>query len=214
MKMAEDKKEKKMFVQIVQQLRDIISNEQIKPGEKLPSERVLCEQLGVSRASLREALRSLELLGLIQSRHGGGNYLTEASGNQLVELVSSFILNSSQAMEDVHETRQMHEREALRVVSRNTSLRMLPIWDSFFKKIELGEQVIRGELLKEIVITTSNRLSLKIWMQLYAYSDALMHDEIKGQERYLVQTVLKSMQMGYEIETIDAYDEWMKHIFS
>ena len=212
--MIEDKKEKKVFVQIVQQLKDIIALEQIQPGDKLPSERVLCEQLGVSRASLREALRSLELLGLIQSRHGGGNYLTEASGNHLVELLSSFIFNTPQSINEVHETRAMHEREAIRVVSRDTQLRNLSIWDSFFEKIELGEQVIRGELLREIVITTSNRLSLKIWMQLYAYSDPRLHDSISGTDRLAAQTVLKSLQMGYTSEAIDAYDDWMKEIFA
>lgn len=211
--MTEDKKEKKVFVQIVQQLREIISDEKIEPGDKLPSERVLCEQLGVSRASLREALRSLELLGLIQSRHGGGNYLTEANGNHLVELLSSFIFNTPQAISDVHETRAMHERDAIRIVSRDANLRSLPIWDSFFEKIELGEQVIRGELLREIVISTSNRLSLKIWMQLYAYSDPRLHDTISGTDRLTAQTVLKSLQMGYVSEAIDAYDEWIEKVF-
>lgn len=207
--MTEQKKEKKVFVQIVQQLREIIEGGHIRPGDKLPSERVLCEQLGVSRASLREALRSLELLGLIQSRHGGGNYLTEANGNHLVELLSSFILSTPQAIDDVHQTRQMHEREAVRIICRNQNLRELPIWDSFFTKIEIGEEVVRGELLKEMVITTSNRLSLKIWLQLYAYSDSAVHDAVNRTDRLLSQTVLKSMQMGYEQEAILAYDEWM-----
>lgn len=207
--MTEQKREKKVFVQIVQQLRDIIEDGHIQPGDKLPSERVLCEQLSVSRASLREALRSLELLGLIKSRHGGGNYLTEANGNQLVELVSSFILSTPQAIEDVHKTRQMHEREAVRIICRDQHLRELPIWDGFFTKIEIGEDVVRGELLKEMVISTNNRLALKIWLQLYAYSDSVVHDAVTGMDRLLSQTVLKSMQMGYEQEAIQAYDEWM-----
>ena len=210
--MTEQKKEKKVFVQIVQQLRDIIEDGHIQPGDKLPSERVLCEQLGVSRASLREALRSLELLGLIQSRHGGGNYLTEANGNQLVELVSSFILSTPQAIQDVHETRHMHEREAIRLICRDASLRELPIWDSIFTKIELGEEVVRGEFLREMVILTRNRLALKIWIQLYAYSDATVHESVNGTDRLLSQTVIKSIQMGYESEAIQAYDEWMAAI--
>lgn len=207
--MTEQKKEKKVFVQIVQQLRDIIEDRHIQPGDKLPSERVLCEQLGVSRASLREALRSLELLGLIQSRQGGGNYLTEVNNNQLVELVSSFILSTPQAIKDVHDTRQMHEREAIRLICRDSELRELPIWDGFFMKIELGEDVVRGELLREMVVMTNNRLALKIWLQLYAYSDSNVHDAINGVDRLLSQTIIKSIQMGYEQEAIQAYDDWM-----
>lgn len=210
--MTEQKKEKKVFVQIVQQLRDIIENGEIQPGDKLPSERVLCEQLGVSRASLREALRSLELLGLIQSRQGGGNYLTEANNNQLVELLSSFILSSPQALQDVHDTRQMHEREANRIICRSLQLRELPIWDSLFTKIELGEEAVRGELLREMVVMTNNRLALKIWLQLYAYSASVIHDTVNGTDRIITQTVIKSIQMGYEQEAIQAYDEWMAQL--
>lgn len=210
--MTEQKKEKKVFVQIVQQLRDIIENGEIQPGDKLPSERVLCEQLGVSRASLREALRSLELLGLIQSRQGGGNYLTEANNNQLVELLSSFILSSPQALQDVHDTRQMHEREAIRIICRSLQLRELPIWDSLFTKIELGEEAVRGELLREMVVMTNNRLALKIWLQLYAYSASVIHDTVNGTDRIITQTVIKSIQMGYEQEAIQAYDEWMAQL--
>ena len=50
-----------MFLDIVQQLRQLIKIEKIQAGEKLPSERVLSERLGVGRSSVREALRSLEL---------------------------------------------------------------------------------------------------------------------------------------------------------
>ncbi|WP_439331254.1 FadR/GntR family transcriptional regulator [Lysinibacillus fusiformis] len=59
-----------------QQLRQLIKIEKIQAGEKLPSERVLSERLGVGRSSVREALRSLELLGLIETRHGEGTFLT------------------------------------------------------------------------------------------------------------------------------------------
>ena len=67
-----DKKteQKKVFLDIVQQLRQLIKMEEIQAGEKLPSERVLSERLGVGRSSVREALRSLELLGLIETKHG------------------------------------------------------------------------------------------------------------------------------------------------
>ncbi|MFI8922735.1 FadR/GntR family transcriptional regulator [Lysinibacillus fusiformis] len=58
-----------------QQLRQLIKIEKIQAGEKLPSERVLSERLGVGRSSVREALRSLELLGLIETRHGEGTFL-------------------------------------------------------------------------------------------------------------------------------------------
>ncbi len=81
-----DKKteQKKVFLDIVQQLRQLIKIEKIQAGEKLPSERVLSERLGVGRSSVREALRSLELLVLIETRHGVGTFLasTKASARR------------------------------------------------------------------------------------------------------------------------------------
>src|SRR5579863_1343129 len=49
------------------------------PGEKIPAERELCIQLGVGRASLREALKALEIMGLIETRLGDGTYVCERS---------------------------------------------------------------------------------------------------------------------------------------
>ncbi|WP_332651095.1 FadR/GntR family transcriptional regulator [Lysinibacillus sp. 54212] len=208
----EQKQSKKMFVQIVKQLRELIATQQIKPGEKLPSERVLCEQLNVGRSSVREALRSLELLGLIETRHGGGTFLADVGQHKLVEILSSFILQGTKSVDDVNATREMHEREAIRIICRNDSLRNLPIWDSLFISIELQDEVIREYLLRECIIASGNRLALKIWMQLVAYSMNILKNYVTEEEKEVLQVLLKSIQMGYEEEAIEAYDDWMHHL--
>ncbi|SKB81707.1 regulatory protein, gntR family [Lysinibacillus sp. AC-3] len=60
--MDKNTEQKKVFLDIVQQLLQLIKLEEIHAGEKLPSERVLSERLGVARSSVREALRSLEIV--------------------------------------------------------------------------------------------------------------------------------------------------------
>ena len=208
----EQKPAKKMFLQIVKQLRELIIDRHIQPGDKLPSERVLCEQLNTSRSSVREALRSLELLGLIETRHGGGTFLADVSGNQLVEILSSFILQEERSQKDVHATREMHEREAIRVICQQSQLRILPIWDSLFAQIELQQEVRRDAILRECIVAAGNRLSLKIWMQLIAYSMTSLKENITDSEKQVLQVLLKSMQMGYEEEAIEAFNEWMKQL--
>lgn len=201
-----------MFLQIVKQLRELIIDRHIQPGDKLPSERVLCEQLNTSRSSVREALRSLELLGLIETRHGGGTFLADVSGNQLVEILSSFILQEERSQKDVHATREMHEREAIRVICQQSQLRILPIWDSLFAQIELQQEVRRDAILRECIVASGNRLSLKIWMQLIAYSMTSLKENITDSEKQVLQVLLKSIQMGYEEEAIEAFNEWMKQL--
>ncbi|WP_431027509.1 FadR/GntR family transcriptional regulator [Lysinibacillus sp. LZ02] len=208
----EQKPAKKMFLQIVKQLRELIVDQRIQPGDKLPSERVLCEKLNVSRSSVREALRSLELLGLIETKHGGGTFLADVGGHQLIEILSSFILQGEKSQLDVHATREMHEREAIRVICQDVQLRNLPIWDSLFIQLELQQELKRDAILRECIVAAGNRLSLKIWMQLTAYSMTSLKELVTEQEKRVLQMLIKSMQMGYVEEAIEAYNDWVKQL--
>ncbi|KYG92390.1 GntR family transcriptional regulator [Metasolibacillus sp. FSL H7-0170] len=203
---------KKMFMQIVKELRVLIREQQIEPGDKLPSERVLSEQLGVGRSSVREALRSLELLGLIETRHGGGTFLASIHHHQLIEILSSFILQETKSIEDVHATREMHEREAIRIICRNESLRTLPVWESLFIKIELQQELMREDILRECIIASANRLALKIWLQLLAYGSQTFKHLVTEREKKALQMFIKSLQMGYIKGAIEAYEEWIEII--
>ena len=65
----------KNYRQIAQQIRSLICDGTLKVGHKLPPERTLVDQFGASRASVREALSALEMLGLIECRGGQGNFI-------------------------------------------------------------------------------------------------------------------------------------------
>lgn len=206
-----DKKQehKKVFLEIVSELKEYIKTENIKPGDKLPSERVLSEMLGVGRSSVREALRSLELLGIIETRHGGGTFLASSQHYKLVELLASFILQENQSIQDVHKTRQIHEKEAIRIICSNKRLRSLPVWESLFLNIELETEVIRDYILREIMIASENRLALRIWLQLVAYSAKTFKKETTIDEKPILLRLLKSLQLGYTEEALKAYNQWI-----
>ena len=70
-------KTKKIYEEIVEQLKDMIARGELKPGEKLPAEREMAESLGVSRASVREALTALEALGILDVRPGDGTFVRQ-----------------------------------------------------------------------------------------------------------------------------------------
>jgi DNA-binding FadR family transcriptional regulator len=71
---------RRLYRQIADQLRTLIGKGEVAPGARLPAERDLARQLGVSRPSLREALIALEVEGLLDVRVGSGIYVTPAEG--------------------------------------------------------------------------------------------------------------------------------------
>lgn len=67
--------------QVYNQLLKMIIRRELKPGDRLPSEMVLCDQMGVSRNTLRAALNKLDALGFTVSRQGGGTYVKEVDSD-------------------------------------------------------------------------------------------------------------------------------------
>jgi len=76
---------KKVYMKIVEQVRDLIKEGRLKPGDKLPPEQVLAEKFGTSRPSVREALSALEILGITESRGGKGNFIKDKPRSPLYE---------------------------------------------------------------------------------------------------------------------------------
>ena len=79
------------------------------PGERLPSERQLAEAFGVGRSAMREALKALTLIGLVETRHGDGNYLKKADSSLLPQVIEWGLLLGEKRTTDVVEARQKIE---------------------------------------------------------------------------------------------------------
>jgi GntR family transcriptional repressor for pyruvate dehydrogenase complex len=83
--------------EIVSQLRELILGGSFAVGDKLPPERELAERLGVNRGSLREAIKSLELIGLVRTRQGDGTRVTDFMRTAGIELVSHLLVRVGEA---------------------------------------------------------------------------------------------------------------------
>ncbi|MBS4024040.1 MAG: FadR family transcriptional regulator [Clostridia bacterium] len=93
-------KTRKIYEQIVDQIKGLISKGNLHPGDKLLSERELAEHLKVSRASVREALRALEIMGLLEIKPGEGTFIRQADINTIIEpLALIFVLEQDRAKE-------------------------------------------------------------------------------------------------------------------
>jgi len=95
--------------QIVVQLCQMIRQGQLRPGDRLPSERELSEQLQVSRASLREALRALEIAGIVASKQGGGTYIREVFDDGILSPLSLVLDASTDLVGNLWEVRSIFE---------------------------------------------------------------------------------------------------------
>ncbi|MEK4486725.1 GntR family transcriptional regulator [Psychrobacillus sp. FSL H8-0484] len=199
---------RKMFLEIVKQLRQLIHDEQVAVGGKLPSERELAERLQVGRSTVREALRSLELLGLIETRRGEGTFLSDYRKHQLVELLSTFILQESKSKEDVHTTREALEKDAIRTICLTEHLQKLTIWDAFVERL-LQEEVLREDIIREILIISDNRLGLKIWFLLKQFAGEPYRSYMDSEEKRAWIQLLTSLQNGDEQLAVSFYNEWL-----
>lgn len=206
--MSVDKPASKMFLQIVRELREIIHDENIPPGGKIPSERVLAERLNVGRSSIREALRSLELLGLIETRRGGGTFVADFRNHQLVEVLSTFILQEEKTLRNVHKTRKILERDAIRIVTEDEMLRNLPVWESLLKNVIIEGRIVREDLMREIVITSNNRLVLKIWILLKQYGKEPYSGISTEEEQPVLKTFISELMLGHTNKAIQAFEDW------
>ena len=95
--------------QIVSRLLDLIQQRQLGPGDRLPAERDLAATMGVSRSSLREALRALTVLGVTEMRHGAGTYVSSLEPDLLVRHLSFVLSLSEDASDQLFEARKVVE---------------------------------------------------------------------------------------------------------
>ncbi len=112
-------KSTKIYEMVIEQIKDIVKKGELRSGDKLPSERELCDKLEVSRASIREALKSLQMLGLIESKHGEGNFINENFENSLLEPLSIVFLLLGSKGDDVLQLRKIIEPETAALAAKN-----------------------------------------------------------------------------------------------
>jgi len=136
--------------EIVEQLRGLILQGTYAPGDKLPPERKLAEQLGVNRASLREAIKKLEHMGLVKTRQGDGTRVLDFMQTAGLELVRHLVERGSpDILRDVLEFRTIYGREVARLAATRATAAELTkleqIADMCGKDIP-GEELLRLDL--------------------------------------------------------------------
>ncbi|WP_370876148.1 FadR/GntR family transcriptional regulator [Neobacillus ginsengisoli] len=188
----------------------MITADGLTSGDKIPSERELSERLNVGRSSVREALRALELLGLIETRRGEGTFIRDFRGHQLVQLLSTFILQDEKAKRDVFETKQLIEIDCLRLAVQRIDKRTIIELKKWFD----SEQVIDDdEVFYRIIKIADNHLFLRMWLILKDYYYSLHFRKVVYKRNdYLI--LLNGLAEKDEVITLSAYHELRNLSFS
>jgi len=105
-------KPRKNYEQIVEQIKSMVAEGNLKPGDKLPSERNMSDRLNVSRASVREALSALNLMGLVEIKSGEGTFIKQTSVDSIIEPLAIVLLLERDTIIGILEVRKGLEVEA------------------------------------------------------------------------------------------------------
>ncbi len=120
----------------MEQIKELINEGKLKPGDKLPPEQVLAEQFGASRPSVREALSALEILGLTERKAGIGNIIKT---NNLVKNINEQEIRELEKEEspfELLEARKVLEGEIASLASQKGSLEDISMIENSLKKME------------------------------------------------------------------------------
>src|SRR5262245_15361262 len=96
---------------IVDQVSTLIAQGVLKPGQRIPSEKQLCQQFGVGRTTVREALRSLVMMGVLESHMGDGTFVRADPGRFIERSFQWGLLLKPKDVEDLVQTRLMLESQ-------------------------------------------------------------------------------------------------------
>ncbi|MBB5324504.1 GntR family transcriptional repressor for pyruvate dehydrogenase complex [Anoxybacillus tepidamans] len=163
----------KMYVEILQKIYRIIEEDGLSAGDKIPSERELSERLKAGRSSVREALRSLEFLGIIETRRGEGTYLKEFGEHQLIDLLGMFILQDKKAKADLVETKWLIEQLCLLLACERRTEAQLDELKGFIQQKTIDYETFFKWVLK----AGHNYLLERIWRVLNDFF-RLQHEDV------------------------------------
>jgi GntR family transcriptional repressor for pyruvate dehydrogenase complex len=154
--------------QAVDQLLELIRAGRFSAGQRLPPERTLAGQLGISRSTLREAIRALVVMNILVSRHGDGTYVSSLEPGLLVEPFQLMVSLSDESLLHLFEVRRVLETACAGLAAERISEEELLGFDRILEHSEAArddpEELLDSdvELHAAIVRATHNPLLIRI----------------------------------------------------
>ena len=173
---------------LADQLRETILRGELSEGDSLPTERELVSQTGLSRGSVREALRMLSVEGLIQTRHGrlGGNIVTLPTNDSMANAIARFVRGRKLSLRALQETREALEPVLARLAAERRT-------DDDLQEL--------NSLQQELIASTGN-------FRPFSLLNVQWHNAVaKASGNELLAALLYSISYGLQIATmVEEYD--------
>jgi GntR family transcriptional repressor for pyruvate dehydrogenase complex len=140
----------------------------LSPGDKLPGERELAELLGVSRSSIRDAMRRLQLIGLVEPRQGAGTVVREISSDSQVSPLANIIAHKRQLVGELLDFRRMLEPPLAARAAKHASAEDLAEMEEILRRqthrVRAGELAVEEdtEFHYRIALASGNSVVLKV----------------------------------------------------
>ena len=177
-------RKKRAYEDIVKQIRGLIEKGRLKRDDQLPTERELSETFKVSRATVREAIFSLETMNLVERRQGDGTYVIASSEEALVQPLAASLFHEKDDIIDIFFLRKIIEPEIARLAAENATSEEIDEMEEILREQE--KEVANGKSPVQtdsnfhhfLVRTSKNRVLERL---LLAVFDLLL----KTREKYL-----------------------------
>lgn len=176
-----DKVYEKAYEKVIDYIENRILEGSFEVGDKLPSERELSQMLSVSRNSVREGLRILEIIGVISSQHGIGNYIADHFDKTLVQVMTMMYALEKMTYNEIKEFRYAVEFQALVLAMDNISAEQTEMLKHHLHILENSddedEKVHSDKMIHYTIVEASgNRLVIANYLALTKIMDSFIRE--------------------------------------
>lgn len=171
----------KAYEKVIDYVKNKILNGELRLGEKLPPERELAQTLDVSRNSVREAIRTLDIMGVLSSQQGAGNYVSSNFEKNLVESMAMMFILQEMNYEQLSQLRAGIEIKALDLAVDNKTQEQMLLLKQIVSEMAVSKNEERNVVLDKklhftIAQASNNKLIIDILHALSSVMDIFISD--------------------------------------
>ena len=197
---------KRVYQEIISQFVEMLRDDRIKVGDRLPSERNLADMFQVSRPSVREALRVMETIGIIETRAGGGAFVTDLNLAPFINTFAPLIIRRKGFEMELLDLRELLEVKAVGLTAESARPEAILSLDKIIQRMyralenkDIEESALCDIEFHKTIFKSSGNYVL---MQTANYVNSLMEISIKGNRALLLREEKNGVKLCSEHKSI------------